>query len=123
MRSVGGALICVAIAHLFGHAAHADWYVAGAQYSCGVAGAGQFELVPYEQASYPTNSPHREGFTVLQDGASDFKCRIGNRTLAARITVIPPQARGMCMGGGMVDIESFAVDDVELMKNRRTFNW
>ena len=106
----------------FAHPAHADWYVSGAKYSC-FSESGVFRLFPFDKSSSNPNPPIESNFTELPDGVSDVECRLENRMLKMQIDVTPPQARGMCMGIGAVDISSIVVDDVELLKNRLRFNW
>lgn len=104
------------------HAALADWYVSGAQYSCSAA-SGTFKLLPYDESSEEPNPYVETGFTVLPDGVSNLNCRVGNRKIQTQIRVTPPQGRGMCMGGGAVNISSIVVDGVELLTAGLPFNW
>lgn len=105
-----------------GHTAQADWYVSGAQFSCSTT-SGSFELLPFDKSSEEPNPSVGSGFTALPDGISNLKCRLGKRNLQAQIGVTPPQARGMCMGGGAVGVSSIVVDGVELLTTRLPFNW
>jgi len=100
----------------------ADWSAAGAQYSCSTK-AGTFTLLPHDQSSDNENPPLEPGFKALPDGVSNLSCRLGRRKLQAQISVTPPQARGMCMGGGAVGVMSLAVNGVELLDGSLQFNW
>lgn len=102
--------------------AWADWSSAGAQYLCSQKSA-TFTLLPHDETSEESNPPLEPGFTALPDGMSNVKCSLGKRKLQAKIAVTPPQARGMCMGGGSVDIASLVVDGVELADRSIQFNW
>lgn len=100
----------------------ADWYVTGAQYSCSTK-AGTFTLLPRDKSSDNEDPPLEPGFEALPDGVSNLTCRLGKRKLEAQIGVTPPQARGMCMGAGAVDVTSLAVNGVELLDRSLQFNW
>lgn len=107
---------------VFCHVALGDWSVAGAQYAC-FSESGTFQLLPHDQSSDEPNPPLESGFAALPDGVSNLKCHLGKRKLLAQIGVTPPQARGMCMGGGSVHIFSLVVDGVELLSTGLPFNW
>ena len=100
---------------LSGRHAFADWAVAGAQYSC-AAESGTFTLLPYVRSSSDENPRVEPGFAVVPGEVSNLTCALGERMLEMQIVVIPLQARGMCMGAGMVDIRSLAVDRVEFLE-------
>lgn len=102
--------------------ARADWGAAGAQYNCSPRN-GVFEILPYNKSSEDPNPSVKTGFRALPDGESNLRCRIGGRVLQAQISVYPPAARGMCMGGGYVSVESLSVNGVELLDGPTAFDW
>jgi ankyrin repeat protein len=107
---------------LSGPQASADWAVAGAQYSCAEE-SGTFTLLPYVVSSEDENPPVKQGFAVVSGDDPSITCSLRERMLEIQIVVIPPQARGECMGAGMVDVRSLAVDGVEFLERRQAFDW
>lgn len=100
----------------------ADWWIAGAQYSCSTK-TGRFVLLPHDQSSDNENPSLESGFKALGEGVSTLACRIGKRMLKAQVGVMPPQNHGMCMGRGSVQVGSLVVDGVELLEHGIEFNW
>ncbi len=117
-------LFALLIVGAFPHHAWADWGISGAQYSCS-ATKGTFELLPHDQSSAdsPEGIPVQKSFKALPNGLSNLSCNLRNRKLKTQIGVTPPQPRGMCMGGGSVQLTSLAVDGVELLDGNLPFDW
>jgi hypothetical protein len=109
-------LVFVLYAGLYAVTSHADWSVAGAQYSCN-SETGEFVLLPHDESS-DGMPPLENGFIKLLDEESNLACKLGKRKLKVLIHVYPPASHGMCAGGGLVAVESIIVDSVELLKKR-----
>jgi ankyrin repeat protein len=101
--------------------ASADWFVAGAEVSCNTA-EQTFEILPLDDTSEGIPSPDT-GFRKLPKGPTLLRCKLGKYNLLAKIDVIEGQARGACMGPGLVNVDSLSVGDVEVLKGGQSLDW
>lgn len=104
------------------HHASADWYVHGAQYRCAESG-NEFVILPYDESSENPRPRLEPGYSSLPNGITNLVCPFGKRTLKAKVSVIPPQERGMCMGTGRVEASSISISGVELLVTPLDINW
>ena len=116
-------LLSIAAGSIWTTAAFADWVVFGAATKCDpgqeLAIAGIVEASSDDSSVAPP-----QDFRGLEDGEHELSCMIGNVLVSVTVRVVPPHARGMCMGTGFVSVEKFNIGGVPLSPpGARTFNW
>lgn len=102
-------------------AAKADWGYVGAAFRCDPA-RGAFVLAGTSENSDGEGVPAEEGFTQLANGRNTLTCAVGPALVSAEVFVVPPQPRGMCMGGGRVSIARLDVGTVPVFPSPEPFN-
>jgi uncharacterized protein YecT (DUF1311 family) len=104
--------------------ARADWFVAGAQYSC-QPDSHLFEMIPYSTFSgtgdQSEHTPMRAGFRQVQSGLP-ITCAVAGHTLRTTVRIIDPY-EGNGMGGGRVDIESMTIGTLKLSSANEYLDW
>jgi uncharacterized protein YecT (DUF1311 family) len=107
----------------WGTPAFADWATIGVAWDCDTA-AGQLTIVgTVESSDDESNVDPPEGFSALRPGEHELRCKMGSVLVLAKVFVHPPQARGMCMGGGYISVDKFSIGGVPLFPNTQSFNW
>ena len=104
--------------------AQADWIVVGAAYQCN-KNDKTFSL----HGTIDTSSPEdpgtirtKPGFTELNEPTNTIKCSIGKTEIVATVRIVSPQAQGMCMGIGFVDLQLLKINDRKVFEYPETFN-
>lgn len=104
--------------------ARADWFVAGAQYSC-EADKHLFELSPYSTWSglgdVSEHTPLKNGFRLVKSG-SPITCELDGHMLRTTIKIIAPYD-GNGMGSGLVEIVSMKVGAIALLSGMEYLDW
>jgi uncharacterized protein YecT (DUF1311 family) len=115
-------LLSIVAGSLWATAALADWVVFGAATKCDPG--RELAIVGIVEASSDDSivAPPQD-FLGLDDGEHELSCMIGNVLVSATVHVVPPQARGMCMGAGYVSVDKFNVGGVPLFLGGQSFNW
>ena len=120
-----GILVLVSACILLGltrpQPAWADWSEAGAQYSCDTQ-RHIFELLPFDSSSDEPPPILKPGSRAIAPGHPAITCNLGTHTLQGKVEVFPP-SKGQCMGGGLVQVRSLSVEDVELVPDTPELNW
>ena len=116
MKSISTLIILLLLSDM----ALADWTAHGAQSQC--IDSKEFTLLPIIETSGGTETPLQVGFQRIE-GKKSLYCQIGPKELAIEINVIPPKAKGMCMGMGAVDLLKVELGGVPLVYFQQMFNW
>jgi hypothetical protein len=105
-------------------AARADWFVAGAQYSC-QPDNDVFEISPYSTSSglrdASEHTPLKTRFRLVESGLP-IRCALAGQAFHATVRIIEPN-EGNGMGGGRVDILSMNLGSLKLLPKTEYLDW
>lgn len=116
-------LICL-FTVFYSSQASADWVVVGVAYQCNKE-SNTFSLQGTMDTSSPEDPgtiPPLSGFTVLSKSSNTISCSIGKVHVVAKIDVVEPQDRGMCMGIGFVSLQFLTINGQKVFQNPVMFN-
>lgn len=104
--------------------AHADWVEFGAAAQC-ASDESSFHVVPVITTSITAHDIQApSGFYAFPLGRDQaHSCNLGRSNIELKLSVSPPQERGMGQGGGTVIISSLVVDGVAVISPPTNFNW
>ncbi|MDO6388471.1 hypothetical protein [Uliginosibacterium sp. 31-12] len=112
------ALICMSTS------AFADWGENGAAIQCNRK-TNTFVIAPVIELSSPGEGAIEvePGFQRLSEGTHRIACNLHGLYIQAQIRVFGPSPKGMCMGGGYVDIRSLQAGKSKIIPDVEPFNW
>ncbi|WP_143707369.1 hypothetical protein [Uliginosibacterium sp. TH139] len=104
--------------------AFADWGVNGVAIQCDRQ-TNTFVIAPVIELSEPSKGAIdvEPGFQRLSEGTHKVVCNIHGLHIQAKIRVFGPSPKGMCMGGGYVDIRALQAGTSKIIPDVKPFNW
>lgn len=118
------AFVFAAASLLLSMGVHADQVDRGVATRCDPENR-TFEINPVVVLSSESKGaiPLKAGHTQLSEGIHEVGCRLRSQVVAGTIRIVPPQAKGLCMGAGHISVVRLTLDDAPIIARRTSFNW